>query len=95
MIFGNPAFGAQVVEIDPDRRWMAGGHGLNKAFRQMAGEGFNDDIAGLNKRKIRLPAMNLNPAHPLYVQAGIDFRAKAGKGRQRPDCPAPPDGRAR
>ena len=48
MIFGNPAFGAQVVEIDPDRRWMAGGHGLNKAFRQMAGEGFNDDIAGLN-----------------------------------------------
>ena len=61
---------------------MAGGHGLNKAFRQMAGEGFNDDIAGLNKRKIRLPAMNLNPAHPLYVQAGIDFRAKAGKGRK-------------
>ena len=82
MIFRDPGFGAQIVKIDPYRCRIEGSHGLNEAFGQVAGEGFNDHIAWYNGWEIRLPATNFDPAHPLYVLAGIYFRAEPRKGGQ-------------
>ena len=45
MATGYPRFGAEIVEVDPHRRWLASCHGFDKSFWKLAGEGLDHDIA--------------------------------------------------
>ena len=49
----DPCLGAQVVEIDPHRRSVALAHPGDKTVWQMAGKGFDDDVAGCDIRVLR------------------------------------------
>jgi hypothetical protein len=50
MAFVDPGFGTQVLQIQPQRRWLTLGHALFRQLGEFAGKCLDDQIAGLPRR---------------------------------------------
>ena len=79
MAFGDPVLGAQVLEIDPRRPRFAFSHRGDEAFRDVAPEGFDDDVAGGDFGKASRPLPDLD------ARQFLDRRRWVGRRTERPE----------
>ena len=81
MIFRDPHFGAQVIEVHPHGLGVLRRHRGDETLWQRARKGFDDDIARPDVCKIVVvrPAPNLNALLRLLRLLRIEARAKALK----------------
>lgn len=80
MPFAGPAFGTQVLEINPER--LAGGHFVNEGIRQVTGKCFNDNRVGQEVGQGFLPVNNIDGINLLLPRPRHDPGVKAGKAGQ-------------
>ncbi len=71
-----PAFCGQVFKIDPAGLVVGPRHSLDVGFRQVAGEGFDDDIGDPVDGRRGRPMPDFDPRNLLLVALRADFRAQ-------------------
>lgn len=80
MAVGNPGFGAEIFKIEPARRGAACCHGLQVGGRQIAGEGFDDDIGRGCRRKLCWPVADSDAFLLLPGSVCHERRAQRSQG---------------
>ncbi|MNH24312.1 hypothetical protein D3C79_842360 [compost metagenome] len=78
----HPVLGAEVFEVQPQRRLRPGAHGLDIVRRQLAGEGADHHICGLNRHPFGRPLAHIDALLPLLQRCGIGPGAHRHEGIQ-------------
>jgi hypothetical protein len=79
VVLGHPGLGAEVFEIDPDRRRRLLAHRGQIGVRQGAAEGFDHHPRRRGCCKRRTPGADRHPLAGLLLRARVDHRPDALK----------------
>jgi hypothetical protein len=79
---GGPGLGGEVFQVQPQGTGGARGHARHEGLGQVAGQGLDDHLAGLDVGQRRSPASNLHAVQSLGVAFGVDLRTDAAEGGQ-------------
>jgi len=74
---GDPVFGAEIIEVEPQRWRFPCGHAVHVVGGQLTGEGGDDYVGRLGVQPFARPLTHLDALLPLLHNIDIDLRTEA------------------